>query len=98
MTFEEGKRRVWRLVRLSAGWGLTVGGLILMVMPGPGILLFLPGLALLSAESRTVRRWIRRWREQRLVRRALREAERVGFKLDPGPDDDDEDRPAASAG
>lgn len=90
MDLQEGKRRLGRIARLVSGWVLTIFGLVLMLTPGPGLLLFLPGVALLSAESRTVRRFIRRWREQRLVRRALREAERVGFRIDPGPDDEDE--------
>jgi hypothetical protein len=98
MDFEAGKKRLGRLVRLSAGWALTVFGLLLMLTPGPGLLLLLPGISLLSAESRMVRRFIRRWREQRLVRRALREAERVGIRLDPGPDDEDDPPPATPAG
>jgi hypothetical protein len=92
MNFNSHRRRIGRVIRLAAGWTLTLFGLLLMLTPGPGLVLFLPGLALLSAESHLVRRLIRRWREQHLVRRALREAERVGIRIDPGPDDD-EDRP-----
>lgn len=87
-------KRLGRLARLSAGWTLTTFGLIMMVTPGPGLLLLLPGISLLSAESRMVRRFIRRWREQRHVRRALREAERFGIKIDPGPDEEDDPPPA----
>jgi hypothetical protein len=88
MNLESGRKHVWRLVRLGTGWFLTIVGLALLFLPGPGILFLLPGLTLLSAESLWVRRLLRRMREQRHVRRAMREAERVGFKIDPGPDED----------
>jgi hypothetical protein len=97
MNFDAGRRTLGRLIRLAAGWTLTLFGLLLMVTPGPGLLFFLPGLALLSAESRMVRRFIRRWREQHLVRRALREAERVGLRIDPGPDDEEHEPPIGPA-
>jgi uncharacterized protein (DUF58 family) len=86
MDLETGKKKVGRVLRLTAGWVLTVVGIILMVplVPGPGILLLLPGVTLLSAESRWVRRRLRQLREWRLMRRAMREAEKVGvnFNLD----------------
>lgn len=93
MSLEAGRKRAWRLVRLGGGWLLTLFGVVLLFLPGPGILFLLPGLTLLSAESRWVRRMLRRAREQRHVRRAMREAEKAGFKIDPGPDDEP---PAAS--
>lgn len=92
-SLEGGRKRAWSLFRLGSGWFLTVVGLAFIPLPGPGILLVLPGLTLLSAESRWVRGLLRRVREQRHVRRAMRQAEKAGFKIDPGPD---EDRPAAS--
>lgn len=87
---ETGKRRVGRVVRLTVGWILTVAGLVLMIplVPGPGILLLLPGITLLSAESRSVRNGLRRLREWRLMRRAMREAERVGVNFNLDKDDD----------
>ncbi len=88
MSLESGRKHAWRLVRLGTGWFLTSVGLALLFLPGPGILFLLPGLTLLSAESLWVRRLLRRMREQRHVRRAMREAERAGFKIDPGPDED----------
>lgn len=88
MSLEGGRKRAWRLFRLGSGWFLTIVGLALLVLPGPGILLLLPGLTLLSAESQWVRRLLRRVREQRHVRRAMRQAEKAGFKIDPGPDDE----------
>jgi len=86
-------RGAGRIFRLTIGWILTVAGLVLSVpfIPGPGFLFFLSGVALLSTESRWVRQILRRLRERRLVRRAMREAERVGFKIDPGPGPDPED-------
>ena len=94
MSLEGGRKRAWRLVRLATGWLMTIVGLALLVLPGPGILFLLPGLTLLSAESQWVRRQLRRAREYRHVRRAMREAEKAGFKIDPGPDDE----PPASSG
>jgi len=88
MDFASGKKKAWRVVRLAVGWTLTVVGLVLLFLPGPGILFFLPGLTLLSAESRWVRRLLRRLREKRLIRRAMSEAEKAGIKFDLGPDDD----------
>ncbi len=88
MDYQSGKRQAWRIVRLGVGWLLTVIGMALLVLPGPGILFLIPGLTLLSAESIWVRRFLRRLRDRRLVRRAIREAERAGIKIDFGPDDD----------
>ncbi len=81
--YETGKKKVGRILRLTSGWVLTVSGIIMMVplVPGPGILLLLPGITLLSAESRWVRNRLRQLREWRLMRRAMREAERVGVKF-----------------
>jgi len=94
MSLEGGRKRAWRLVRLGTGWFMTIVGLAFIPLPGPGILLVLPGLTLLSAESQWVRRQLRRAREYRHVRRAMRQAEKAGFKIDPGP----EDEPPASSG
>ena len=90
--------RVGRIFRLTIGWILTVAGLVLAVpfIPGPGFLLFLSGVALLSTESRWIRKILRRLRERRLIRRAMREAERVGFRIDPGPGPDPEDETDAA--
>jgi hypothetical protein len=90
MSLEAGRKHAWRL---GSGWFLTIVGVLLLFLPGPGILFLLPGLTLLSAESRWVRSLLRRAREYRHVRRAMREAEKAGFKIDPGPDDEP---PAAS--
>jgi len=85
MSLEAGRKHAWRL---GSGWFLTIVGVLLLFLPGPGILFLLPGLTLLSAESRWVRSLLRRAREYRHVRRAMREAEKAGFKIDPGPDDE----------
>src|SRR5262245_43246606 len=94
MSLEEGRKRAWRLVRLGTGWVMTLIGFAFVFLPGPGLIILLPGLTLLSAESRWVRRQLRRAREYRHVRRAMRQAEKAGFKIDPGPDDE----PPASSG
>lgn len=96
MDLESGKRQAWHVIRLSIGWLLTIVGITLLVLPGPGILFLIPGVTLLSAESRWVRRFLRRMRERRLVRRAMREAERAGIKFDLGPDEDGPDDLSAS--
>ena len=85
------RRQRW--VRLSLGWLLTVAGVILGPMPVvPGFLFLVPGIAILAAESRWLRSMLRRHREKRLMRDALREAERVGLKinLDHDPEVDGE--------
>ncbi len=77
------RRKRGGIVRLSIGWILTIGGIILWLVPiVPGFFLLFPGIAILAAESRWIRRLLRRYREHRLMKRALREAERVGVKID----------------
>lgn len=87
-----GRRRKSSLLRLVFGWVLTVVGLILAIpfVPGPGFIFLLGGLGLLSSESRFIRRLLRRLREWRLIRRAMREAERAGIRLDLDDEEQDE--------
>lgn len=74
------RRRRW--LRLTTGWMLTIAGLILIPTPVvPGLFLLVPGLAILAAESQWIRALLRRHREKKLMRDALREAERVGLKI-----------------
>jgi uncharacterized protein (DUF58 family) len=90
-----------RTIRLATGWGLTIAGLILGPVPVlPGVVLLVPGLAILAAESRWIRSLLRRYREKRLMRQALREAERVGLKidLDHDPDVDGDEPPPPDPG
>ena len=77
------RRKKGSLFRLIGGWVLLVVGLILSIplVPGPGFLFVFGGIALLSSESRLIRNLIRRHRDKRLIKRALREAERVGLKI-----------------
>ncbi|HQR29275.1 MAG TPA: PGPGW domain-containing protein [Anaeromyxobacteraceae bacterium] len=56
-----------RTVRVAAGWALLVVGVLLLVLPGPGIPLLVLGLALLSRDVP----WARRLRE-RVVERLSR--------------------------
>lgn len=49
-----------RFLRLAAGAGLVVAGLVFMVLPGPGIVAALAGLALLAGESRRIAGWLDR--------------------------------------
>jgi uncharacterized membrane protein len=61
---------------------LTIAGTILALLPVvPGFFLLVPGIAILAAESRWIRSLLRRYREKRLMKDALREAERVGLKI-----------------
>jgi len=80
------------LLRLIFGWVLLVVGLLLAIplVPGPGFIFLLGGLGLLSSESRAIRRFLRRLREWRLLRRAMREAERAGLRLDLDDEEQDE--------
>lgn len=87
------KRRRRRMVRLVMGWGLIVIGAILGPVPIlPGAVFLIPGIAIVCAESRWIRAILRRHREKKLMKQALREAERVGLKinLDHDPDVDGE--------
>jgi UPF0716 family protein affecting phage T7 exclusion len=93
------RTRSARLARLTLGWAMTIGGLILGPVPiVPGFVLLIPGLALLAAESRFIRGQLRRLREKRLMRRAMREAERVGIRIDLGQDGDEDDPPPPGPG
>jgi uncharacterized protein (DUF58 family) len=78
----QSRSRRGRIIRLATGWVLTIAGLVLGPFPIlPGGFLIIPGIAILCAESRWVRALIRRYREKRLMKRALREAEKVGLKI-----------------
>jgi len=82
------------VIRLATGWGLTLAGIILGPIPVlPGFVLLIPGIAILCAESRLLRALMRRYREQRIMKQALREAHRVGIRinLDHDPDVDGEE-------
>lgn len=64
---------LYRIVVVSIGALLIVAGIIMLVIPGPGIVAILLGLAVLGTEFRSIRRitssirsWIRRtWRRSR---------------------------------
>src|SRR5215813_12119707 len=92
--------RTWRLL---TGWVLTIAGIILVPVPIlPGVVFLVPGIAILCAESRWIRGLLRRYRERRLMRKALREAERVGIRInldhDPEIDGEPEDPPGSATG
>lgn len=70
-------RRFRRTAVAVAGSTLVLVGLVLLVLPGPGLLLFTAGLALLATEYAWAQRWlasIRRY-AQRATRR-VRSAKR----------------------
>lgn len=97
------KGRRGRLFRLVTGWVLTIGGLVLGPVPIlPGMVLLVPGIAILCAESRWLRSLLRRYRERRYLKQALREAERVGLKInldhDPEIDGEEADPPGPGKG
>lgn len=58
----ESVRTVWRLGVLVVGIAVLVAGIALLVLPGPGILLIVAGLAILGAEFAWARGWLRRLR------------------------------------
>jgi uncharacterized protein (DUF58 family) len=90
------KGRKGRTLRLAAGWILTVAGAILGPVPVlPGVALLVPGIAILCAESRWVRALLRRYREKRLMKKALHEAARVGITIDLEHDPDVDGEPQA---
>lgn len=63
-------RLLWRVVLTVVGVGLCLTGIVLLVLPGPGLLLVLAGLVVLAQEYP----WARRLTEPVRVR-ALRAAE-----------------------
>ena len=70
MLGEEGKKLVWRILRLTAGWSLIIVGIIGLFLPIlQGVLLILSGLAVLSTESRWARALLDRFAAWRRTRR-----------------------------
>jgi drug/metabolite transporter (DMT)-like permease len=60
-----------------AGSALILIGLVLLVLPGPGLLLLIAGLALLATELAWAQRWLTRVRgHARLANRRVRPAKR----------------------
>ena len=51
------RRQVWRIVVLVVGLLLLAAGGAMLVLPGPGMLVILAGLAVLSWEFEFARRW-----------------------------------------
>jgi hypothetical protein len=70
-----GGRLAWRLVIGLTGGGITVFGAILLVAPGPGILVLLAGLGILATEFAWAGRIMMRTKEM-----ASKAAERTGMK------------------
>jgi uncharacterized protein (TIGR02611 family) len=73
MLGEEGKRVLWRILRLTAGWSLIAVGVIGLFLPIlQGFLFIFSGLAILSTESPWARRlldklkaWRKNWRKRK---------------------------------
>jgi uncharacterized protein (TIGR02611 family) len=65
-------RSGWRIAVLVVGVVITVAGLVLLVTPGPGLLLIVAGLGILATEFA----WARRLRD-RAVDSAKRGARRI---------------------
>lgn len=64
-TVEEAKKSlVKRLARLVAGGFLTILGVLMLVLPGPGILCMVAGLALIAPEVPFADRWMQRLRKR----------------------------------
>lgn len=53
-----------RIARIVGGFGLIVAGIVLLVIPGPGILTILGGIALLASEF-TWARGISDWAKEK---------------------------------
>ena len=58
-----GFRQVRRVVVFVVGMTVVLVGLVLIVLPGPAVLVVPAGLAILGLEFRWARRWIQRARE-----------------------------------
>ncbi|MGH9246100.1 MAG: PGPGW domain-containing protein [Acidimicrobiales bacterium] len=65
-------RSTWRVLVLIVGLAVTAAGLVMLVTPGPGIVLLVVGLGILATEFA----WARRLRD-----RALDTAKRSAKKL-----------------
>ncbi len=64
-TVEEAKKSlVRRLARFTAGVLLTLLGVAMLVLPGPGILAMVAGLALIAPEVPFADRWMQRLRKR----------------------------------
>jgi uncharacterized protein (TIGR02611 family) len=68
-------RLAWRLVIGIVGGGVTVFGAVLLVAPGPGVLVLLAGLGILATEFAWAGRIM-----METKRMASRAAERTGMK------------------
>ena len=55
----------WRIFSISAGSLLILAGLVMLVIPGPGLLAIFAGLAMLSPHSRLAHR-ITHWLREKL--------------------------------
>jgi uncharacterized membrane protein YbaN (DUF454 family) len=66
---EEGKRVLWRILRLTAGWSLIAVGVVGLFLPIlQGFLFIFSGLAILSTESPWARKLLdklKAWRKSR---------------------------------
>jgi uncharacterized protein len=69
MLSEEGKKLLWRILRLTAGWSLIAVGIVGLFLPIlQGLLFIASGLAILSSESRWAKVLLDRlsaWRKSR---------------------------------
>jgi uncharacterized protein (TIGR02611 family) len=79
-------RVVRRVVIAVIGGTIVLLGVAMLVLPGPGLLTIIGGLAVLGIEFAFARRWLKRTKET--TRQAIRMAgERLGRKQGPpGPD------------
>jgi uncharacterized protein (TIGR02611 family) len=57
------RRQAWRIIVLVVGLVLLAAGGAMLVLPGPGTLVILAGLAVLSLEFEFARRWRDRLRQ-----------------------------------
>ncbi len=70
---QEGSR-VGKIVRIGLGVLLLAGAIVLLFIPGPGLLVAVFGLALVGGESKTMSRWLDR--AELPVRRRARQTKR----------------------
>ena len=64
-TIEQAKRHIFvRIARAVAGFVVVIIGIILMPLPGPGMIIVIAGLALLSSDVPFARRLMHRLRER----------------------------------
>jgi uncharacterized protein (TIGR02611 family) len=62
-----------RLIKIASGFAILIAGLVMLVIPGPGLVTIVLGLALLATEFHWAKRLLHRLKEKGIqIRDAVR--------------------------